>query len=229
MKVLIVDDDRVLSDVLSFTLRREGFDILQAYNGKTALLCWENEHPDLIVLDVNLPVIDGFTVCEQIRSQSDTPIILLTVRSEEDDIVKGLKIGADDYIVKPFSPRQLVARTQAVLRRTRSPIQAQSLSYKDLRLNSSLREVTLGDQAPIQLTSLESRLLEYLLINAGRVLSYENLIDYIWGVEGGDRDMLRQLVRRLRLKIEPNPSAPTYLKTIAGLGYGFIGDKIINS
>jgi DNA-binding response OmpR family regulator len=228
MKVLVVDDDRVLSDVLSFTLRREGFDILQAYNGKTALLCWENEHPDLIVLDVNLPVIDGFTVCEQIRSQSDTPIILLTVRGEEDDIVKGLKIGADDYIVKPFSPRQLVARTQAVLRRTRPPIQAQSLTYKDLRLNPSIREVTLGNQAPIQLTTLENRLLEYLLINAGRVLSAETLIDYVWGVEGGDRDMLRQLVRRLRLKIELDPSAPTYLKTIAGLGYGFIGERDIN-
>ncbi len=136
MKVLIVDDDRVLSDVLAFTLRREGFDILQAYNGNTALLCWENERPDLIVLDVNLPVIDGFTVCEQIRSQAETPIILLTVRGEEDDIVKGLKIGADDYIVKPFSPRQLVARAQAVLRRTRQPVQSQTLALKDLQLNS---------------------------------------------------------------------------------------------
>jgi DNA-binding response OmpR family regulator len=225
MKVLIVDDDRVLSDVLAFTLRREGFDILQAYNGNTALLCWENESPDLIVLDVNLPVIDGFTVCERIRAQADTPIILLTVRGEEDDIVKGLKIGADDYIVKPFSPRQLVARTHAVLRRTRQPIQSQTLVFKDLQLNPSLREVMLGNQNPIQLTSLENRLLEYLLINAGRVLSTELIIDYVWGFNGGDRDMLRQLVRRLRLKIEPDPSNPTYLKTIASLGYGFIGER----
>jgi DNA-binding response OmpR family regulator len=225
MKVLVVDDDRVLSDVLAFTLRREGFDILQAYNGKTALLCWENERPDLIVLDVNLPVIDGFSVCERIRAQADTPIILLTVRGEEDDIVKGLKIGADDYIVKPFSPRQLVARAHAVMRRTRQAVQVRTLVYKDLELNPSLREVTLGNQNPIQLTSLENRLLEYLLINAGRVLSMDTIMDYVWGTNEGDHDILRQLVRRLRLKIEVDPAKPSYLKTIAGLGYGLIGER----
>jgi DNA-binding response OmpR family regulator len=225
MKALIVDDDRVLSDVLAFTLRREGFDILQAYDGKNALLCWENEQPDLIVLDVNLPVVDGFTVCEQIRGQADTPIILLTVRGEEDDIVKGLKIGADDYIVKPFSPRQLVARAQAVLRRTRQAVQAQALIFKDLQLNPDVREVTIGNQAPIQLTYLENRLLEYLMMHAGRVLSMDTIIDYVWGINGGDRDMLRQLVRRLRLKIEADASKPAYLKTIAGLGYGFISER----
>jgi DNA-binding response OmpR family regulator len=225
MKILIVDDDRVLSDVLAFTLRREGFEILQAYNGKSALLFWESEHPDLIVLDVNLPVMDGFTVCEWIRAQADTPIILLTVRGEEDDIVKGLKIGADDYVVKPFSPRQLVARAQAVLRRARQPAQTQPLIYKDIKLNPILREVSLGNRAPIQLTSLENRLLEYLLANAGRVLSMDSIIDYVWGIHGGDRDMLRQLIRRLRAKIEPDPSSPIYIKTIAGLGYGFIGDR----
>jgi DNA-binding response OmpR family regulator len=225
MKVLIVDDDRVLSDVLAFTLRREGFEILRAYNGKAALLSWENEHPDLIVLDLNLPIIDGFSVCEQIRAQSDTPIILLTVRGEEDDIVRGLKIGADDYIVKPFSPRQLLARAYAVLRRTRQPVQSQTLAFKDLQLDPSMREVRVGDQGPIQLTALENRLLEYLLINAGRVLSMDAIIDYVWGAQGGDRDMLRQLVRRLRRKIEPDPSNPAYLRTIAGLGYGFIKER----
>jgi DNA-binding response OmpR family regulator len=225
MKALIVDDDRVLSDVLAFTLRREGFEILQAYDGKAALQCWESEQPGLIVLDVNLPVLDGFSVCEQIRRQGDTPIILLTVRGEEDDIVRGLKIGADDYIVKPFSPRQLVARAQAVLRRTGQPVRQQTLTYKDLQLDAAIREVKIGNQSPIQLTALENRLLEYLMINAGRILTLDSLIDYVWGTHGADRDMLRQLVRRLRLKIEQEPSKPAYLKTIAGLGYGLMEDR----
>ena len=225
MKALIVDDDRVLSDVLAFTLRREGFEILQAYDGKDALRCWENEQPDLIVLDVNLPVMDGFSVCKQIRAQADTPIILLTVRGEEDDIVNGLKIGADDYIIKPFSPRQLVARAQAVLRRAHQPVQAQKFIFKDLQFDPDLREVAIGSQAPIQLTSLENRLLAYLMMHAGRILSMDAIIDYVWGIHGGDRDMLRQLVRRLRLKIEVDASNPTYLKTIAGLGYGFVGER----
>jgi DNA-binding response OmpR family regulator len=225
MKALIVDDDRVLSDVLAFTLRREGFEILQAYDGKKALLCWENEQPDLIVLDVNLPVIDGFSVCKQIRAQADTPIILLTVRGEEDDIVKGLKIGADDYIVKPFSPRQLVARAQAVLRRAHQSVPAQTFAFKNFHFDPDLREVAIGNQTPIQLTYLENRLLEYLMVHAGRILSVDSIIDYVWGIHGGDRDMLRQLVRRLRLKIEADASNPTYLKTIAGLGYGFIGER----
>jgi DNA-binding response OmpR family regulator len=225
MKALIVDDDRVLSDVLAFTLRREGFEILQAYDGKDALRCWENEQPDLIVLGVNLPVMDGFTVCKQIRAQADTPIILLTVRGEEDDIVNGLKIGADDYIIKPFSPRQLVARAQAVLRRAHQPVQAQKFIFKDLQFDPDLREVAIGSQAPIQLTSLENRLLAYLMMHTGRILSMDAIIDYVWGIHGGDRDMLRQLVRRLRLKIEADASNPTYLKTIAGLGYGFVGER----
>lgn len=117
MKALIVDDDRVLADVVAFTLRREGFEIVLAYDGQAALQRWSSEKPDLIVLDVNLPKLDGFAVCRRIREQSDTPIILLTVRGEEDDVVRGLELGADDYITKPFSPRQLVARTQAVMRR----------------------------------------------------------------------------------------------------------------
>ena len=115
MKALIVDDDRVLADVVAFTLRREGFEIVMAYDGDTALQRWFNEKPDLVVLDVNLPKLDGFAVCRRIREQADTPIILLTVRGEEDDVVRGLELGADDYITKPFSPRQLVARTQAVM------------------------------------------------------------------------------------------------------------------
>ncbi|MGD8491268.1 MAG: response regulator transcription factor, partial [Anaerolineae bacterium] len=117
MKALIVDDDRVLADVLAFTLRREGFEVVLAHDGEAGFQRWADEEPDLVVLDVNMPRLDGFAVCRRIRAQADTPIILLTVRGEEDDIVHGLGLGADDYITKPFSPRQLVARAHAVLRR----------------------------------------------------------------------------------------------------------------
>jgi len=222
MKALIVDDDRVLADVVAFALRREGFQVIQAFDGLTALQRWAEDKPDLIVLDVNLPKVDGFTVCQRIRKESDTPIILLTVRSEDDDIVYGLDLGADDYIAKPFSPRQLVARAHAVLRRTGqnsvySPVQA-----GDLSLASTQREVRIGDGDPVSLTSLEGRLLHYLMINAGQVMTIDTIIDHVWGPQGGDRDMLRQLVRRLRSKIELDPAQPKYIRTVPGLGYGLL-------
>jgi DNA-binding response OmpR family regulator len=224
MKALVVDDDRVLSDLVAFTLRREGFQVTQAYDGQSALQRWDQEQPDILMLDVNLPKtvpkLDGFAVCRIIREQSDTPIILLTVREDEEDIVHGLKIGADDYILKPFSPRQLVARVQAVLRRAgKTPAPAVRQNGL-LALDPSRREARLGDGEPIPLTALESRLLDYMMLNAGQILTIQDLIDHIWGPGGGDRDMLRQLVRRLRGKIEPDPSQPVYIETVAGLGYG---------
>lgn len=225
MKALIVDDDRVLADVVAFALRREGFQVIQAYDGLTAIQRWAEEKPDLIILDVNLPKMDGFTVCQRIRKESDVSIIMLTVRSEDDDIVHGLDLGADDYIAKPFSPRQLVARAHAVLRRTGqnsvyAPVQAGGLS-----LASTRREVTIGDRKPVALTSLEGRLLHYLMVNAGQVMTIDAIIDHVWGPQGGDRDMLRQLVRRLRNKIEPDPAQPKYIRTVPGLGYGFSTDE----
>lgn len=222
MKVLIVDDDRTLSDLVAFTLRREGYETIQVYDGEAALLRWQQDQPDLLILDVNLPKRDGFSVCRTIRQQQDDiPIIMLTVRDEEDDMVEGLQIGADDYIYKPFSPRQLVARLQAVLRRAGKAQATAVRQAKNLSLDTSRREVRIGTEPPIALTALESRLLDYLMANAGQVLPNETIIDHVWGIEGGDRDMLRQLVRRLRGKIEPNPANPLYIETIPGLGYGF--------
>ena len=231
MKALIVDDDRVLADVLAFTLRREGFQVILAYDGEAALRCWVEEEPDLIVLDVNMPRLDGFSVCRRIRERSDTPIILLTVRSEEDDIVHGLELGADDYIPKPFSPRQLVARAHAVLRRAGRTTTPAALQVGELLLDPSRRELRMGDGAPISLTPLESRLLEYLVLNAGHVLTAEAIITHVWGAEGGDRDMLRQLVHRLRGKFiqargagaaKPDPACYAYIETVPGLGYGLV-------
>ena len=221
MKALIVDDDRVLADVVAFTLRREGFEVIQAYDGATGLARWASEQPDLVVLDVNMPKVDGFEVCRRIRAQADTPILLLTVRGEEDDIVAGLEIGADDYIVKPFSPRQLVARAKAILRRSGGQPTPTEMFSGDLSFAPAKREVILSPEAdPVSLTPLESRLLECLLLNAGQVLTFDTIINQVWGAGGADRDMLRQLIRRLRAKIEPDPSQPTYIQTVPGLGYG---------
>ncbi len=225
MKILVVDDDRVLADVVAFTLRREGYEVLQAYDGASALQRWSNEKPDLIILDVNMPQVNGFEVCRQVRSQDNTPIILLTVRGEEDDIVVGLEIGADDYIVKPFSPRQLVARVKAILRRAGRKSLPVELRLGELFFFPGKREVVLrqGTES-VSLTPLENHLLECLMINAGRVLTFDMIIDHVWGPAGADRDMLRQLVHRLRTKIERNPSEPVYIQTVPGLGYGVIKD-----
>ena len=221
MKALVVDDDRVLGDVVAFTLRREGFEVSLAYDGPSALSRWEEQQPDLIILDVNIPGIDGFTVCKHLREKTNTPIILLTVRGEEEDIIHGLNLGADDYIVKPFSPRQLVARANAVLRRVGQISSPSVLEVVDLSFDSHHRQVRISGGEVISLTPLENRLLEYLMLNAGFVLTTDSIIDHVWGAEGGDRDMLRQLVRRLRGKIEPDPAQPIYISTIPGLGYGF--------
>lgn len=227
MKILIVDDDRVLADLVAFTLRREGFEIIQAHDGEAAWRRWTEEQPDLLVLDVNLPRLDGFTLCQRIRQQADTPIILLTVRGEEDDVVRGLGLGADDFITKPFSPRQLVARVQAVLRRTGQTPAPAINQVGQLMLDPSRRELRFGAGAPVALTPLESRLLAYMMVNSGQILTIETLIQHVWGAQGGDRDMLRQLVRRLRAKMAqattthtPTLSQVPFIETVPGLGYG---------
>lgn len=236
MKVLIVDDDRVLADVLAFTMRREGFQVIRALDGQAALQCWAEEQPDLVILDVNLPRLDGFTVCQRIREQANTPIILLTVRDEEDDIVHGLELGADDYITKPFSPRQLVARAQSVLRRVGKMPTPAVRQVGELVLDPARREMRVGAGEVISLTPLESRLLDYLMLNAGHVLTAPAIIDHVWGSEGADRDMLRQLVHRLRSKLtEAIPhqqdgqvsetarlAESARIETIPGLGYGLV-------
>jgi DNA-binding response OmpR family regulator len=224
LKALVVDDDRVLADLVAFTLRREGFEVILAHDGESALRRWAETTPDIVLLDVNLPKsvpkLDGFAVCRQIREKADTPIILLTVRDDEDDIVRGLQLGADDYILKPFSPRQLVARVQAVLRRAGSSPTPTSRQVGELTLDNSRREVSVRGAQPVSLTSLESRLLDYLMLNSGQILNAEDIINHVWGMQGGDRDMLRQLIRRLRTKIEPDPAQPIYIETVPGLGYG---------
>jgi len=220
MKVLIVDDDLALADVVSFTLRRAGFEVIAAYDGLKALERWQEEQPDFIVLDLNLPKLSGLEVCQRIRAESDVPIIILSVRDEDDDIVTGLKFGADDYIVKPFSPRQLVARVDALLRRSGAARSTPDhFSAGELLLDASRSEVSAGGEANQHLTHLESQLLQTLMLNKDQVLPAETLIDRIWGPGGGDRAMLKQLVYRLRSKVEKVSSGNTKIETIPGVGY----------
>ncbi len=222
MKALVAEDDRVLADLIAFTLRREGFQVNLAYDGESALQQWRDNRPDIIVLDLNLPKVDGFAVCSHIRTEDDTPIIMLTVRSDEDDIVRGLGVGADDYVLKPFSPRQLVARIQSVLRRAGKSIAPAVYRAGDLTLDSNRRELHSGQNKAIRLTSLENRLLRYLMMNVGHILTHEAIIGQVWGPEGGDRDMLRQLVRRLRRKIELDPGQLAFIENVPGRGYGLM-------
>jgi DNA-binding response OmpR family regulator len=223
MKVLVVDDDLALADVVTFTLRRAGYDVIVAHDGIAALDRWKNESPDMIILDLNLPKMDGLSVCRQIRVQDNTPIIILSVRGEEDDIVTGLKLGADDYIVKPFSPRQLIARAEAVMRRVSdAPPALEHLTIGDLTLDRSRSQLFYGEELITRLTTLECRLLEVLMLNRDQVVLADNLIDRVWGAGGGDKSMLKQLVYRLRRRMDTHPVKPAHIETVPGVGYSLV-------
>ena len=221
MKILVVEDDLSLSDILAFTLRRVGYDVVTAYDGVVALQLWQAEKPDLVVLDLNLPKLDGLDVCRQIRSQAQTPIIILSVRSGDEAVVKGLELGADDYVVKPFSPNQLVARIQAVSRRTGMTDATSVLKLAGFTFDRSRNEVQRRDSEPARLTPLEAKLLETLILHAGQVLTSDALITAVWGNDGGDKTMLKQLVYRLRAKIDQGDSVPSLIETVPGIGYSF--------
>lgn len=223
MKVLVVDDDLVLADVVSFTLRRAGYEVVLAHDGKTALERFRDETPQLVVLDVELPEMDGLEVCRVIRLQSETPIIMLTVRDSDEDVVRGLALGADDYIGKPFSPAQLVARAQAVVRRSGQTSVPKRLTFAGMTLDAERHSVSLPEEETAQLTPLEYRLLETFVLNREQVLPFEMLIDRVWGPDGGDKAMLKQLVYRLRRKIEQEGSErKIYLEAIPGVGYALM-------
>lgn len=219
MKLLIVEDDLALSDVLAFTLRRAGFTVSLAYDGAAALSSWEREQPDLIVLDLNLPKLDGLSVCRQIRAQSHVPILILSVRGGDEAVVQGLELGADDYVVKPFSPSQLVARVKALLRRSGLTVAPGLLAVGQWVLDRGRNELQSPSLPPIRLTPLETRLLETLMLHSGQVLTSDGLINTVWSMAGGDKAMLKQLVYRLRAKLEAAPDHPIQIETVPGIGY----------
>lgn len=224
MKVLVADDDGDLRDLVGFTLMQAGYLVIKAPDGPAALRAVAEEAPDFVILDINMPGASGFEVCESIRRNSRMPIMMLTVRGEEADLVRALELGADDYLTKPFSPRTLLARARALLRRagTDSP---SVLTSGKLTLDTEEHTVRIGGAEPVRLTKLELRLLQMLLANAGRTVSSDRLLVHVWGHRGsGDRQLLKQLVHRLRQKIETDPAAPQRLQTASGAGYKLVAD-----
>jgi DNA-binding response OmpR family regulator len=218
-RILVVDDEPNIRDVVVQYLRRDGFDTLTAGDGEEAIE--RAADADLIVLDLMMPKLDGIETCRQIRANRDVPIIMLTARSEEVDKLVGLGLGADDYVTKPFSPRELVARVQAVLRRSvgasRQP--GDIVQVDGLRINPRLRTVERYGQ-PLELTAREFDLLHFLASNAGQVFTREQLLDQVWDFTfAGDTGTVTVHIRRLREKIEPDPVRPRYIKTVWGVGY----------
>ena len=226
MKLLIVDDDHDLLEALGLGLQLQwqGVDVLTATDGEAALTRFFDESPDVVLLDVGLPRLDGFEVLRRIRQVSDTPVLMLTARGEELDKVRGLEIGADDYVTKPFSPLELLARIKAVLRRSELPPPVRvtpSFTADDLTVNFESQEVFRSGQ-PVQLSAIEYRLLFQLVRNAGHVVPRETLLARVWGDEYRDQtDYLKVYVNRLRTKIEDDPERPKLILTERGLGYRF--------
>ena len=220
-KVLIVEDEESMADPLAFLLRREGFSTQIAANGPDALTEYDRNGADIVLLDLMLPGMSGTEVCKQLRARGPVPVIMVTARDAEIDKVVGLELGADDYITKPYSTRELIARIRAVLRRgveaedPGSPV----LQAGPVRMDVDRHVVSVhGDLVPLPLKEFD--LLEYLIRNAGRVLTRGQLIDRVWGSDYvGDTKTLDVHVKRLRAKIEPDPAAPRYLITVRGLGY----------
>ena len=226
-KILVVDDEKPISDIVKFNLDKEGYDVVTAYDGEEALKKVEAESPDLILLDLMLPKIDGLEVARQIRKEHDTPIIMLTAKDSEIDKVLGLELGADDYVTKPFSNRELVARVKANLRRTASSNAASNeedeankeLEVGDLTIHPDAYTVTKRGEN-IELTHREFELLHYLARHLGQVMTREHLLQTVWGYDYfGDVRTVDVTVRRLREKIEDNPSHPEWLVTRRGVGY----------
>src|SRR3989454_2821129 len=219
-KILVVDDEPHIVELVKYNLLQEGYDVLTAYDGSEAVVCSRQERPDLIILDLMLPYVDGLEVCRQIRRESAVPIIMLTAKSDEVARVVGLEIGADDYVAKPFSPKELVARVRAVLRRSRPDHATRVVSVGPVALDPARHAVTLHGRA-VELTPKEFVLLQTLLEAAGRVLSREYLLNHVWGYARADEIESRTVdvhVRRLRAKLG---DAGSRIATVKSVGYRF--------
>jgi two-component system response regulator RegX3 len=222
-RVLVVEDEESFSDALSYMLRKEGFEVAVAATGPDALVEFERTGTDIVLLDLMLPGLSGTEVCRTLRQRSNVPIIMVTARDSEIDKVVGLELGADDYVTKPYSPRELVARIRAVLRRRSEPeeLMPAALEAGPVRMDVDRHTVSVSGLT-VSLPLKEFELLEMLLRNAGRVLTRGQLIDRIWGADYvGDTKTLDVHVKRLRAKIEPEPASPRHLVTVRGLGYKY--------
>ncbi|VTR78774.1 response regulator transcription factor [Cellulomonas hominis] len=234
-RILLVEDEESYRDPLAYLLGREGFEVTTAATGPDALTAFDEHGADLVLLDLMLPGLSGTEVCRQIRQRSDVPVIMLTAKDGEIDKVVGLELGADDYVTKPYSSRELLARVRAVLRRRQAPAAAAApeeepeddgiLVAGPVRMDVERHTVTVDDE-PVAFPLKEFELLELLLRNAGRVLTRGQLIDRVWGTDYvGDTKTLDVHVKRVRAKIEPDPGNPTLLVTVRGLGYKLLDDE----
>lgn len=224
-RILVVDDEKTIVKGLKFNLEKEGYEVFTAFTGEEALRLFQDENPDLIVLDLMLPEIDGFEVCRRIRKVSDVPIIMLTARGEDIDKILGLELGADDYVTKPFNPRELAARIKAILRRSHAPAvdpaSMQVIRLQDLQIDLFQHKVRVREK-DVELTSKEFALLSLLASHPGRVFSREKLLEHVWGYDYyGDARTVDVHIRHLREKIEPDPASPQLILTVWGAGYKF--------
>ena len=224
MRALVVEDDVDLLDVLTYALRREGYEVTGAGDGLQALDRVREDLPDIVVLDLRLPRLSGFEVCRRIRHLSEVPIIMVSARSDEHDILRGLQLGADDYMIKPFSLKQLAARMETVLRRCRSDRYRRAVSEVragDLVLLLQSHEVTRGG-IPVQLTPLEFRILYMLAMNEGQVIPYARLVDYAWGYEGGDASLLKTHICHIRQKLLLPAEGEGSIRSLPTVGYSLV-------
>jgi len=223
-KVLIVDDEPNIREVVGLYLRRDGHEVVSASDGEEALSVFGSVVPDLVILDLMLPKVGGLEVCRRMQAQRRVPLIMLTARGEEEERIVGLSLGADDYVVKPFSPRELAARVAAVLRRVEESsgdTDRKVLTFDGLRIDPNTREVLVRGE-PVTLTAREFDLLHHLAASPGRVYTRDQLMELVWGYTfSADTSTVTVHVRRLREKVEPDPARPRHLQTVWGVGYKF--------
>src|SRR5687767_4407748 len=224
MRILVADDDADLRALIGFTLMQAGYDICTAIDGETALQAFQRDSPDLVLLDINMPEPNGLKVCREIRGRSPVPIMMLTVRDVEEDLIEAFDSGADDYVRKPFSPRALLARVRALIRRS-EPLDSGPVTAGQLRLEPEQRTLQFGAAPPIRLTPLELKAMQLLMVTPGRTVTAEKMLLHLWGrATARERRTLKQLVYRLRQKIETDASTPEILQTTPGAGYKLVAD-----
>lgn len=221
MNVLVVEDDSDHLDLLTYALRREGFTVTSAVDGAQALRKWAESPPDLVLMDWNLPKVNGYEVCRKIRDTSKTPVIMVTAKDDEEDVIRAFRAGADDYVVKPFSAKQLIARMKAVLNRTNA--QPFSQAANELKIGDVIldlqSQVAFRNGVEVQLTRLEFRILSILATNVGRVIPYSRLVEYAWGYDGGDSSLLKTHICHIREKLALSAGRERGIRAVSGIGY----------